>query len=188
MNSLDSLAIKYGSDKSSQGHGYTKYYDKHFGARRRWGLRILELGVREGWSMNMWHDYFENSQICGIDNDEEGLCPKSFSQERIIFEKGSQDDKDFLNGVCDRYGVFDVIIDDCSHISPLTIKSFQILFPRLRPGGIYVIEDLHVCDYDKHYLPHGPSALEFINQLKREDGVDTKIVYQKKIAFILKCS
>ena len=187
MNSLDSLAIKYGSDKSSQGHGYTKYYSKYLEDWRTGNLRVLELGVREGWSMKMWHDYFENSQICGIDNDEEGLCPKSFSEERITFETGSQDDKAFLDGVCDRHGPFDIIIDDCSHISPLTIKSFQILFPKLKPGGIYIIEDLHVCDYDDHYLPHGPSALAFINQLKHEDGIYTKKVYQNKIAFIEKC-
>ena len=183
---LDQLAIKYGSDKSSQGHGYTKYYAQHLEPMRTSSLHVLELGVREGWSMAMWHDYFENSQICGIDNDEEGLCPKSFSEDRISFERGSQDDSSFLNGVCDEHGPFDIIIDDCSHISPLTIQSFQILFPRLKSGGIYIIEDLHVCDYDAHYLPHGLSALAFIRGLT--DGIKSKRIYQNKIAFIVKCS
>jgi len=183
MKSLDELAIKYGSDKSSKGHGYTKYYEKHLKARRAWNLNVLELGVREGWSMKMWHDYFENSKICGIDNDDEGLCPKSFFEDRIAFELGSQDDASFLNDICDRHGPFDLIIDDCSHISPLTIKSFEILFPRLKPGGLYIIEDLHVCDYDAHYLPHGPSARAFVDGLK---NVESKKVYENKIAFILK--
>lgn len=188
MSLLNDLAIKYGSDKSSEGHGYTKYYEKHLDARRTWNLRVLELGVREGWSMKMWHDYFENSKICGIDNDEEGLCPKSFSEERIVFERGSQDDAEFLGGVCDNHGPFDVIIDDCSHISPLTIKSFEILFPKLKPGGLYIIEDLHVCAHDAHYLPHGPSAIEFLNKLRfQENGIESKILYQNKIAFIKKC-
>ena len=185
-NSLDSLAIKYGSDKSSQGHGYTKYYEQYLEPIRTDNLRVLVLGVREGWSMTMWHDYFENSQICGIDNNEEGLCPKSFSQERISFEIGSQDDAAFLDGVYDRHGPFDVIIDDCSHISPLTIRSFEILFPKLKRGGIYIIEDLHVCAYDAHYLPHGPSAISYINGLKND--IESKKIHQNKIAFIKKCS
>ena len=185
MSLLNELAIKYGSDKSSKGHGYTKHYEQHLQKLRLEKLNILELGVREGWSMKMWHDYFENSLICGIDNDAEGLCPKSFSEDRIIFELGSQDDKEFLNDVCDRHGPFDIIIDDCSHVSTLTIKSFLALFPRLKPGGIYIIEDLHVCDYDDHYLPYGPSTKVFISGF--QNGVESKITYQNKIVFIKKC-
>jgi cephalosporin hydroxylase len=185
MSLLDNLAIKYGSDKSSKGHGYTKYYAKHLDPMRLNNLKVLELGVRQGWSMHMWHDYFENGQICGIDNNEEGLCPDGFDEERIAFETGSQDDDAFLAGVHEAHGPFDVIVDDCSHISPLTIRSFEILFPKLKRGGLYIIEDLHVCDYNKHYLPHGPSALAFINNLNRD--IESKIVYQNKIAFIKKC-
>ena len=182
---LDELAQKYGSDKSSKGHGYVKYYEQHFCSLKDLNLKILELGVREGWSMRMWHDYFPNSIICGIDNDLENLCPASFEEERIIFELGSQEDEKFLDEICTNYGPFDIVVDDASHISPLTIKSYQILFPRLKPGGIYVIEDLHVCDYDKYYLPHGPSTLEFLKVIS--DNVESKKIYENKIAFIKKC-
>lgn len=181
MNLLDKLAIKYGSDKSSRGHGYTKYYAQYFDSIRKNCLRILELGVREGYSLRMWHDYFENSIIVGVDNNLEGLCPKNFIEERIIFKLGSQDDDVLLNNICDTYGLFDIIIDDCSHISPLTIKSFEILFPKLNIGGFYVIEDLQVCDYDKHYLPYGKSTKQYLASLSN------KKIFLNKIGFIKKC-
>src|SRR6266404_8599065 len=155
---LDELAVKYNTDKKIDGgHGYTKFYHEYFNDIRLNELKILELGVREGRSLKMWHDYFPNSLICGIDNNSEELCPKSFDEKRIIFKIGSQDDELFLNVINTEFGPFDIIIDDASHISPLTIKSFEILYPKLKDNGIYVIEDLHACDY-AHYLPYGPST------------------------------
>ena len=38
---------------------------------------------------------------------------------------------------------YDVIIDDASHASPHQQLAFRHLFPRLRSGGLYIIEDLH---------------------------------------------
>ena len=38
-------------------------------------------------------------------------------------------------------GALDLVVDDCSHLYEPTRASFNELFPRLRPGGVYVIED-----------------------------------------------
>lgn len=175
---LNDLAQKYGSDKMLSKHGYVQQYTHHFESIKDEPLKILELGVREGYSLLMWHDYFLNAQIYGIDNNAEGKCPKFFDQERITFEIGNQDDELFLSNFNKKFGPFDIIIDDCSHISPLTIRSFEILFPLLKEGGTYVIEDLHACDYGSHYLPYGPSTKEYLTNIP---GV---LVYQDKIAFI----
>ena len=40
------------------------------------------------------------------------------------------------------------MIDDASHLYNETSASFNVLFPRLRPGGLYVIEDWS-CQLDK---------------------------------------
>lgn len=64
-----------------------------------------------------------------------------FSQSRVKVFAGSQDDVNVLQGVVDAAEKFDVIIDDGSHVNRHQIESFEILFPPLRGGGIYVIED-----------------------------------------------
>lgn len=182
MNYLEELAIKYKTDKKLEdgGHGYTQYYSLFFEPIRFNQLNILELGVREGWSLKMWNEYFPNSLIWGLDNNEEGLCPDKFEEERIRFLLGSQDDQEILLNLVDKSGGFDIIIDDASHISPLTIKSFEILFPTLKSNGLYVIEDLHASDYG-FYLPYGPSTKEYLANLT----IPVEI-FEEKIAFIQK--
>lgn len=166
MNILEELAIKYGTDKQiKNGHGYTQIYDTLFNSIRFQKLNFFELGVREGWSINMWTEYFENSNIFCIDNNAENLCPTSFDNERVCMTFCDQDDKNALEKICETAGEFDIIIDDCSHISHLTIRSFEILFPHLKKNGLYVIEDLHTCDF-QNYTPYGPTTLEYFRSSK----------------------
>ena len=63
MDSLDSIMIKHGSDKSSEGHNYVRYYEKYFEEIRNENLKILEIGVQYGYSMKGWKEYFQNSLL-----------------------------------------------------------------------------------------------------------------------------
>jgi hypothetical protein len=64
---------------------------------------------------------------------------------KIDIRQCDQNDSEALTNLCDEYGGFDIIIDDGSHISEHVVKSFQVLFPRLRPNGIYAVEDLQTA-------------------------------------------
>lgn len=146
---LDALAQLCGTDKSSRGHNYTPLYRRHFDSRRREVRSVLEIGVGGvtstsgydtpvgGQSLRMWVSYFPNAEITGIDIND-----KSVSGPRIHFEKGDQSDPAFLASVVSKHGPFDVIIDDGSHIGRHIIASFEALWPAVRPGGFYVIEDV----------------------------------------------
>ncbi len=187
---LEDLAIKYGTDKKCQpggngGHGYTTYYEKYFEPIRYGYLNVMEMGVREGWSMRMWEEYFPNSNIFGIDNNVENLCPNSFNSSKILFTLCSQTDKETLTKLSDACGGFDVVIDDASHISSLTIESFNILFPILKVGGIYVIEDMHVCSHPI-YNPDNFSTHQFIDSIRHRDGIRIEEFLGRKICFIKK--
>ena len=56
--------------------------------------------------------------------------------------QGDQGDAQFLNSMARELGPFDIIIDDGSHMSHHIIASLNALFPHVRPGGMYVVEDL----------------------------------------------
>jgi hypothetical protein len=114
-------------------------------------MKILEIGIggyddpkSGGESLRMWKNYFPNSMIYGIDIVDK----KALEEDRIKIFTGSQDDEFFLNKVVTEAGELDIIIDDGSHINEHVIKSFNILFPALKEGGIYVVEDTHTS-----YLP-----------------------------------
>ncbi len=146
---LDLLARIYRTDKSSNSHGYTQWYAHHLHPRRREVRSVLEIGIggitsRRGYdtefggmSLRMWRDYFPKARIVGIDIEKKVVTGK-----RISVEQGSQDDPVFLRDIALRYGPFDVVIDDGSHVGRHVRASFQVLFEHVRPGGIYVIEDL----------------------------------------------
>ena len=149
---LDALARHYGTEKSSQYHCYTGLYQRHFRNRRVAVRCVLEIGVggitsfegfettAGGQSLRMWRDYFPNAEIVGIDINE-----KDVRGPRIHFERGDQSNRAFLQEVARKYGPFDFVIDDGSHIGRHIHASYAVLWPAIKPGGIYVIEDLPVA-------------------------------------------
>ena len=104
-------------------------------------IKLLQIGVREGGSLQLWRDYFRLGAIIGIDIK----LPEHFvPAERIQIFEGSQSDKQFLSKVANNTAPegFDIIIDDASHIGTLTKTAFWHLFDNhLKPGGLYAIED-----------------------------------------------
>lgn len=157
MLSLDEIALKHGTDKSSKLHGYTEKYDIHFSKLRKEKLKILEIGIQNGFSLKMWKEYFENSTIFGIDTAD---CER-FREDRIVPILGSQNDLGFLQKLNSEYGPFDIIIDDGSHFNDDMKASFNFLFPLLKEGGIYVVEDLHCC-----YWPNFTNNTSFMDRMK----------------------
>lgn len=171
---LDLLARIYGTDKSSRAHGYTTFYERHLGPRRKEIKALLEIGVggttsaagyatsRGGMSLRMWRDFFPSAQITGID-----VHAKAVAGHRIGFEQGSQDDPAFLVEIAERHGPFDVIVDDGSHLGSHVRTSFDVLFDYVRSGGFYVIEDLAVA-YDPDWEGGPPGTAGTQMELIRE--------------------
>ena len=144
MENLTDIARRYPTDKAD-GHSYTGHYDFHFSRFRKEAIKLLEIGIggygnpsEGGGSLKMWRDYFESGHIYAFDISQKfGL-----DEERITTYQGNQIDDEFLNGLCDRHGEFDIIVDDGSHVPSHVIHTFNVLFPRLKNGGIYVVEDI----------------------------------------------
>lgn len=115
---------------------YLDVYDLHFQPWRYRNPRFLEIGVQFGGSLKIWKEYFKNLKLVGVDNLPE--C-KQYEGEDIEIFIGDQADEKFL----DSLGGFDIVVDDGGHTMHQQQISFQVLFPKLSSGGIYVIEDLH---------------------------------------------
>lgn len=142
---------------------YFETYEYFLKKYRNNPIKMLEIGVFRGGSLQMWKEYFkEDSLVVGIDIDPQ--C-KSYEEEGIKICIGSQNDPEFLKAVAKKYGPFDVVLDDGSHQVEHQITSFEVLFPEVRNGGIYICEDIHTS-----YLPE-------YNGMFR--GKDTFIEYSK---------
>lgn len=161
-------------------HWYAQHYQTHFFPLRKKKLKILEIGVggyedpeSGGNSLRMWQDFFPNSRIYGVDVYAKTIPLGNRSK---VFT-GDQRDETFLHALVDEIGGVDIVIDDASHINDHTIKTFEVLFPRLSDGGVYVIEDLNNSYWpshggDSHDL-NNPATI--MNVLKcRIDGLNHK--------------
>jgi cephalosporin hydroxylase len=147
MKSLFEIFKEDISRPSIKWHHYFEVYEKHLSKYRNQKVRVLEIGVQDGGSLQMWKNYLgSDSFIVGIDIDP--YC--KYEEEQIVVEIGSQSDKVFLEQIVNQYGAFDIIIDDGSHIQDDIMTSFSFLYPSLNPDGCYIIEDLHTS-YFKHF-------------------------------------
>lgn len=164
MNTLDQLAIKHGTDKSSLIHNYCVKYEKYLPFKREDNIKLLEIGVQHGNSLFTWREYFYNADIIGIDINPS--C-KQYEKDDIKVEIGSQIDETFLQDIINTYGPFDMILDDGSHLQSHMIKSFEILFPHIKNQGIYIIEDTCCSYWESHEggLNKPNTSIEYFKKL-----------------------
>lgn len=141
-------------------------YPRYFGPIQSEVTTLLEIGVHAGGSLRMWEEYFPKAHVYGID------VVDCFQDEgRIIFRQGNQSDVAFLEGLSDEVGEWDIVIDDGLHRFPNQKVSFETLWPRIKKGGYYVIEDVG----DRH--PRSIPCFDYFADLaKRELGKLTKDV------------
>jgi len=147
---LKILGKIYETDKGEESHSFKGFshldvYARCLSHLRNRSINLLEIGVLRGESLRMWKRYFPSSNIYGLDIDPD---TKQFEENRISITIGSQADEVVLEGLSQRAGGFDIIIDDGSHVNKHMIKSFDCLFKHLKKGGVYIIEDLR-CSYSK---------------------------------------
>jgi SAM-dependent methyltransferase len=138
MDPLTDLGVKYDTDKSTF-HDFTRFYEKHFKKFRNENINILELGIFNGGSLLMLEEYFPNANIYAIDIDAN--CIKKYGS-RIQTYLCSQTDETKLQELFSDID-FDIIIDDGSHMTLHQLESLSFLFKKVKPGGLYVCEDLH---------------------------------------------
>jgi hypothetical protein len=119
---------------------YFDIYDRHFSRFRGQDVRVLEIGIYSGGSLEMWRDYFgPRSQIYGV--DIQPAC-KAYESDFVKVFIGDQADRNFWKHFKNEAQPIDIVIDDGGHLPEQQIVTFEELLPHLRPGGVYLCEDV----------------------------------------------
>jgi len=127
---------------------YFPVYEKHFKPLTDKPIKILEIGILNGGSLQMWRNYFHpDSVIVGIDINPD--C-EVHEEDGVHVRIGDQSDPEFLQSLIDEFGKFDLVIDDGSHHVSHVNKTFQFLYPKIQNTGIYLIEDTHAAYWSSH--------------------------------------
>jgi cephalosporin hydroxylase len=126
-------------------------------------IKMLEIGVQNGGSLEIWKKYLPQCSIVhGVDIDER--CRSLKFSEGIFFHLGNATDGDFMEKEFDDTQ-FDVIIDDGSHICEDVIQTFKFLFPRMKSGGCYVVEDIHASYWEEFGGGGRKGSIEYFKKL-----------------------
>ena len=120
---------------------YFDIYHRHFDRFRGRPVKLLEIGVYHGGSLQMWKHYFgPQARIVGVD-----INPRcaTLAEPQIAIEIGDQADRGFLRALAKRHGPFDIVIDDGGHTMVQQQVSLEELYPAVVADGVYLIEDMH---------------------------------------------
>jgi Methyltransferase domain len=150
---MDEIALRTGADKGSHFHNYTEIYSKYFAPLKSKPIKFLEIGIHRGASVQLWEEYFQSAELHFIDITLERL---EYTAKRSHYHLCDQENPTALNHFIEKTGGnFDVILDDGGHTMKQQINSFITLFPHIKSGGMYIIEDLHTS-----YWSHWPGRFE----------------------------
>jgi len=127
------MKITSGTDKGTS-HNYIPIYERYM--KKLSSINLLEIGIAEGYSIRMWNEYFDDSNIYGCDHN---LSQLHFSLNNVFEIDSTNKDqaRNILNDI-----KFDYIIDDGDHRASTQIKTLDCMWPYLKDDGIYFIEDI----------------------------------------------
>jgi hypothetical protein len=149
---LDDLANKYETDKGTlygarTVHGYAPLYDTYLNKWRHEDIRMLELGIcmegtPGGHSVRMWYNYFTQANIFTFDIVD--MTHLELESDRVKFYQGDQGNREDFKKMYKNFGnkPFDFILEDGSHLHYHQMISLGGLFPYVKSGGYYILEDM----------------------------------------------
>ena len=146
---------------------YISEYDRLFQPYRNQPVRLLEIGIQNGGSLEIWSKFFTKA-IKFIGCDINPNCAQlQFDDPRIAVVVANANTDETQQHILKLSSEFDLIIDDGSHHSGDIVRSFARYFSHLNDGGLYIAEDLH-CSYWQDFeggLFQPYSSIAFFKQL-----------------------
>ena len=143
---------------------------------------IVDLGIFKGGSIVLYHELFRPRRLVGIELShyrvralDEFIALHSLEEAIHLYYGTLQNDQHRLRSIVqEEFGdeALDLVVDDCSHLYGHTKKSMNILLPRLRPGGMYVIEDWGWAHWPGDRF-QGPK-----NKYAKEPWALTKLIFE----------
>jgi hypothetical protein len=131
---------------------------------------VCEVGIWYGKSLEIWQEWFPDGIVAGVDLWDNAQWPTGSYMIRA-----DQSDPQVAALLLEASPRWDLIIDDCCHEAGPTMATMQNLWPLVRPGGYYVIEDWFYGWHDsQHLLPYNmvSMAKDFLEQLRPDSEVE----------------
>lgn len=170
MNDLERIFAENTERLIHKWKHYFEIYDRHFSRFKGTDVHLVEFGVSQGGSLQMWKEYFgPKARIYGIDINPH--CEK-LAEERIEIFIGDQEDRKFLKALTKKIPRIDILIDDGGHTMTQQINTYEEIFPFVDKNGVYLCEDLHTSYWPKWgggykkrgtFIEYSKNFIDYIN-------------------------
>lgn len=151
---LNETFNRFGSDKGNSvgaSHNYAPIYEKWFDAHKNDKVTFMEVGIDYGQSAGAWHDYFANGQIFMVDYRDFS----SYNKDRLQCFTANQSNFSDMLTVANKVNDLDFFVDDGGHCMDHQQLTFGALFPKMKIGGLFFIEDTHTSNWNPLTQPEG---------------------------------
>ena len=174
---LDRIFERFNSDKKPSFHNYTRQYESLLKPYRTKTIKYLEIGVFGGESLRAMREVFPKAEcIVGVDINPD--CGSHTDTSKSIYvEIMNATDAKTAQTLHEKYGGFDIILDDGSHSNTDVIQAFQNFFPLLNDNGLYIVEDTICFKVQSFIDSRYPNHIEyfarftpFLNQWRQSDS------------------
>jgi hypothetical protein len=176
MNDVERYFNENTGHAISKWHHYFEIYDRHLSQFRGTDVHLLEFGVFQGGSLQMWKNYFgPRAKIFGVDINPH--C-RQVAEQQVEILIGDQGNRNFLKSLATQIPRIDILIDDGGHTMEQQINTYEELFRHIGPNGVYICEDLHTSywvDWDGGYQRPGTFieySKNFIDSLQAWHSAD----------------
>jgi hypothetical protein len=168
-------------------HNYQWAYEKYLRSKRCDELKLLEIGLgcnmpysqshgsAEGRSIQLWLVFLPKASIGVFEFEKEcahnwfRTDPHNIGRDvldsRVTVTTGNQLKAEDLLAAITTLGPQDVIIDDGGHSNMMQETTLRILLPYVRPGGVYILEDLQVSFWGAGDKKNGLTMVDYISQI-----------------------
>jgi SAM-dependent methyltransferase len=158
------IGRNYDTDKSSQrvnpyykvhSHPYTLFYDSLFRSKKDEPLNIAEIGIHLGGSIRMWKEYFPNSSIYGFDNNNDLIARFTQNHGDLGIPISFMDVTDEISvqtALNNLNIMYDIFVEDSTHVLDDQIRVIENVYPYLKPGGVFIFEDIYKASNENDYI------------------------------------
>lgn len=154
-------------------HTYLETYDKLFAPFQK-GCSFMEIGLALGDSVDLFDEYFEDSEIVGADISIV-FTPKKYKNKVEIIEADATK-REFLKHIEGK--TFDIVVDDGSHMTQDQIDTFNLLKPYMKKGSVYVIEDILALNQERSKFERLHSNCEIVDMRSNGRFDNVLIIYR----------
>jgi hypothetical protein len=165
---------EFGTDKEFNHRYCTAFYDKEFLKYKDKEIKLLEIGIHRGGGLAVFHEYFPNAEIYGIDpfdfGARENCAP--YPRVKVLYTDG------YDVRVANSLPEFDIIIDDGPHTKESHLQSLKLYPQKLNDGGVFVIEDISQMEWTEDYIKLVPENMSYeIIDAREISGMSDSIMF-----------